>query len=59
MEKRGRETKILKRGQAGPRGVCLKKGGLEPPTSYAIVELDNMIQFSILHHMLQFSRKFH
>ena len=34
-EKRGGETKILKRGgQAGSRGGCLKKGaegGLEPP----------------------------
>ena len=25
-EKRGEETKILKRGQAGSRGGCLKKG---------------------------------
>ena len=31
-EKRGGETKILKRGQPGSRGRCLKKeGGLEPP----------------------------
>ena len=33
-EKRGGETKILKRGKAGSRGGCLKKGmggGLEPP----------------------------
>ena len=26
-EKRGGETKILKRGQAGSRGGCLKKSG--------------------------------
>ena len=30
-EKRGRETKILKRGQAGSRGGWFKKGELEPP----------------------------
>ena len=30
-EKRGGETKILKRGQAGSRGGCLKKGELELP----------------------------
>ena len=31
QEKRGEEAKILKRGQAGSRGRCLKKEGLEPP----------------------------
>ena len=29
-EKRGGETKILKRGELGSKGGCLKKGGLEP-----------------------------
>ena len=32
-EKKGRETKILKRGQ-GPRDGCLKKGGWKPLTNY-------------------------
>ena len=27
IEKRGGETKVLKRGQAGSKGWCLKKGG--------------------------------
>ena len=38
--RKGRETKILKGGQAGSRGGCLKKGGLETPckvwTCYSI-----------------------
>ena len=34
-EKRGGETEILKRGQAGSRGGCLKKGGWNPLTNYA------------------------
>ena len=34
-EKRGVETEILKRGQAGSRGGCLKKGGWNPLTNYA------------------------
>ena len=29
-EKRGGEIKILKRGELGSKGGCLKKGGLEP-----------------------------
>ena len=30
-EKRGRETNILKRGETGSRGGCLKKGGAGTP----------------------------
>ena len=33
-EKRGEETKILKRGQAGSRGSCLKKGAWNPLKNY-------------------------
>ena len=33
-EKRARDTKILKRGKAGSRGGCLKKGGWNPLTNY-------------------------
>ena len=38
-EKRGGKTKILKKGggQAGSRGGCLKKGGLEPPYKLCLV----------------------
>ena len=43
MEKRGRETKISKRGgQTGSRGGCLKKGwGLETP--YELWKLDSKL----------------
>ena len=37
-EKRGGETKILKRGKAGSRvGGCLKRGGLSPVTNYGFM----------------------
>ena len=36
-EKRGRETKVLKRRQAGPKGECLKKGSWNPPTNYVLL----------------------
>ena len=35
-EKRGGETRIFKRGEAGSRGGCLKKGGWNPLTNYDI-----------------------
>ena len=35
-EKRGRETKILKRGQPGPRGGYPKIGGWSPLANYDI-----------------------
>ena len=36
-QKRGEKTKILKRGQAGSRGGCLKKGGCNSHTNYGVV----------------------
>ena len=33
-EKKGEETKVLKRGQTGSKGGCLKKRGWNPLTNY-------------------------
>ena len=42
VEKRGGETKILKREQAGSRDECLKKGGAGTPLQTIPLVADNV-----------------
>ena len=52
--KEGGGTKILKRGKAGPRGGCLKKGGWNSLTNYG-PSLRNLI--GVLKHQIHVVQK--
>ena len=55
-EKRGGETKIFKRGQAGSRGGCNKKGAWNPLMNYAVVSI-HQLYHCLTSKILYFSQK--